>query len=239
MRSDSVFFRGIDQVVDAYRNNDIPSWAICASPKSPPMFRHVTDDIEEGAEVLQQALMKIMKNGSTAPLCLKVYEDIKPPDGKIKSNTPFDCCISFNLYDYNFEADPRFKHMQDLKDRIAALEQEKSALSMEADKPVGVIGKLMGMLERPEFQDMIMQGVVGWIKNKFSPLFPAKVGSINMNEQPTGSAWDTLAPDQQSKLTQAMEMLMRVDPLIGDHLLKLATKAAADTGWYSTILKFL
>lgn len=250
----AVLFRGIDQVVRAYQSAEIPAWSLWGG-KDQLLFSYSGDDMQEGENLLRQALEMLREGGSTAHLVLKVYSDLpekkdgKP--GKIKSNTPWDNSFGFSLFGWDEESpigQARTQGYRNLEDRIDKMQQlitnfiEREP-EEEEEKPRGFMGMIGGILEKnPQLQEMIVMGIAqkvkGFFNNDKTPV-AAMAGIDDQKPQQAGTAWDSLAEDQRQKLQKAMEMLMRVDPQIGDHLLGLANIAVNQPSKYQMALKFL
>jgi hypothetical protein len=86
----SVQFRGVNQVVGAYKSNNIPAYAVCYDKNI--NFRYIGKSMKEGAELLEAYLELLSQNESAAHYTLRLYEDLK---GKIKNSTQWD--MSFNF----------------------------------------------------------------------------------------------------------------------------------------------
>lgn len=249
MRNSAVLFRGINQVLDAYDANEVPSWAIW-NGKTSLIFKHVGTDMAEGAQLLKQALEKLRKSGTEASLILAVYE---APGKSINNKTPFDNSFPFSLWDpMNDDHSPYYaskakdnETIEELRAKVAALEADQEE---EPEMPT-VWGKVMGMIEPMLSQPDVQQAVMYWVAEKVRGILninkPVSMAGITSpSPQPAAensqaSNWDKLAPDQQQKLNQAIEILMGEDPQIGDHLLALAIIARDNRSKYNMALKFL
>ena len=86
-------FRGVDAVIEAYENANIPAFAVCYAKDI--NLRYTGDSIEEGAELLRAYLEKVKDIGSQAIYQLRLYEDL---NGKsMRSNTASDMAFKFVL----------------------------------------------------------------------------------------------------------------------------------------------
>lgn len=86
-------FRGIDAVIEAYENANIPAFAVCYAKDI--NLRYMGDSVEEGAELLRAWMQKVQDFGSNAIYQLRLYEDL---NGKsIRSNTASDMAFKFVL----------------------------------------------------------------------------------------------------------------------------------------------
>ena len=246
MRSSTVAFRGVNQVVAAYGNNDMPAWSIWSGKEM--MFAFCTDDIEEGKEMLRTTLKDLYNGGSEAQFALRVYEDM-PATGKIKSNTPWDRSFSFVLYgdeeyspyragrmSYSKEADEKIQAMQkeidDLK--LALLEAEEPE-----EKPDGINGIIAGIMEMPGIKQALAAKLAGFI-NTVIPFGgnpqPAAVAGLPEGNQPIPSLLDA---EQQAKVQQAINVLCTKDAKLGDHLMKIAEIALSNIKQYNGMVAML
>ncbi len=237
MRSNAVLFKGVDQVVTAYLKIDIAPWALWGTGKD-LIFSYSGQDSNEGLQLLQQALEMLAQNESQAILTLKVYDDLK---GKITSATPYSNSFNFALFD----PEDGMVHMPPKKSallgRITALEELILQQKKDETEPKSAtfMDKIGAIMDRPDVQDMLIKNVVGYVKKIFGGTQPISTMGNVQQPQPqgqSGSAWESVSADQQAKLQQAMEILMKRDPLIGDHMLALANMSVDR---YNMALKFL
>jgi len=243
----SVLFRGEEQVIEAYESMDVPAWSMWLG-SSQLLFsypkKNETANIVDGANSLREAIHMLKRGGTSSQLLLKVYEEL--PQGKIKSNTPYDNSFGFTLFGIDEESPAvqvRTQGYKNLEERIDKLAQLVMADREEQEeKPGGVMGMIGSLLEMPGAKEAVVSEVIGLIRNLFNknpqPPVATMAGTTTQN-QPQGSKWETLPTEQQEKLKKAMEMLMGVDPLIGDHLLGLANIAVNQPSKYQMALKFL
>lgn len=233
MRSNAVLFRGVPNVIAAYDRVDVPAWSLANGKDI--LFSYSGDDQSEGHQLLQQALDMLAENESQAILHLRIYDGLQ---GRITRATADTNAFPFALFDPEDGMVQMPKKKSELLARIAALEKK---LEGEEEKPKGLMGKLGAIIESPEVQSMLIQTVIGAVK-KFMGQGTTQAAAMGAIEQPQGatpagaSAWEALPVSEREKLQQAMEILMKRDPLIGTHLLALANKSA-DT--YAMALKFL
>lgn len=90
--SNSVQFRGEDQVLAAYQKRNVPAWALFCNKQF--LFKYEGKSLVEGLSQLREYLN--MMSDSVAVLTLCVYEDL-PAKAKIKSNTACDGSFNFTL----------------------------------------------------------------------------------------------------------------------------------------------
>jgi hypothetical protein len=95
----SVQFRGVEQVVGAYKSNNIPAYAVCYEKNI--NFRYVGRSMKEGADLLEAYLDLLSQNESAAHYTLRLYEDLK---GKIKNSTAWDMSFNFMVNEKSEES---------------------------------------------------------------------------------------------------------------------------------------
>jgi hypothetical protein len=256
MRSSTVAFRGTKQVVGAYRANDMAPWAICSGKDI--MFAFEEDDMEQGAQMLEEMLRKMEEGGSMAVYHLLTYEmaDLGPSK-KIKSNTPITRSFPFKIWyndgqaDDNYgptyqgrrqlqaEAEERVKKLEDeikyLKDRIESEEQQE-----EEERPGGIAGIISGFMEMPGMKEALTAKLVGFVNEKIFPMKqnrPAAVAGIQA--PPDVEAQSILTPEQQTRAQNALNLLCTLDPMLGDHLEKIARIAVENPGQYNWLVGML
>jgi hypothetical protein len=228
---------------------DVPSWSMWAG-KDQLLFSYNGGDILEGANLMRQAFELLRQGGSGAQLILKVYKSLNGQE--ITNKTPWNNSFGFALFTVDEDSPVQLARTQgytNLEKRIDQLQEMITTLATaepeQEEKPGGVMGVIGSLLEKnPQLQDVIVTGVVGMVKNFFNKSTATSVAVMgNIEKQPEtqtqGSAWETLPIDQQEKMKKAMEILMRLDPQIGDHLLGLANIAQNKPSQYKMALTFL
>jgi hypothetical protein len=244
MRSTTVVFRGISQVVEAYEANDVAAWAIVNGETI--LCADNPTSVAEGKKMLEETLQRLNRGNSRAAFDLKVYK-IKPGED-IMPRTQEYRGFRFSLYEDSemtpFEHgrktatemyDARFAEMQkeikELKDALAEAEE-----SEVKEKPGSAMGMISGILELPNVKQALSMKLVGLI-DKIVPLNiaarPAAVAGV-----PTGEA-SLLDADQQQKVQQAVYILCSKDAKLGDHLLAIANIAATDIKQYNKLTAML
>jgi hypothetical protein len=234
-RASQVQFRGVDQVVRAYRANAMAACSIWADTQM--MFAYENDDLDGGEEFLCKAFEMLKEGESEGLFTLKVYEGMDA--GKIKSNTPYSRSFKFSLYSRDESGSPyqdrqkgvltvleaRFSEMQaTFMDDLIEQMQAKREKDEQPEKIGGLMGLLNGFLDNPQVQTAIAGKVLGFLNiNPFA---------MNQNNQPakvagTSDAQVTsvLTPDQTAKVQQALTILCQFDANLGDNLLKIAAIA--------------
>jgi hypothetical protein len=252
MRSNTVAFRGVGQVVEAYKANDIAPWAIVTGmgKVQDVMFAFEEDDIEAGATMLEECLKRMKAGSSSASYSLRTYK-LKGVQ-EIESNTSWARSFPFKLYneedeDYSpFEAGRRHS-MREADERIKALQEQIDILKKqqeeqdeEEDKPEGMAGIISGIFNDPVMKPFIMQTIAG-IVSKIIPMpsgMPAQVAGIG-NGAATAPVESVLEEGQPEKVQHAVNVLCTRDPKLGDHLLKLADISVKNPGQFSMLLGML
>lgn len=239
MSSSAVQFYGIEQVIRAYENNDVPTWAIVAGKDI--LFQYVGDDIEEGSQKLYQILEMLKAGDSAATYQLKVYAE---PKGRyLNSKDDFNFSFKFKLE--TIEESVGYAGLRGVKlevlERLKALEEKNNIQPEEEEEEPqsflsGITNQLMGALQNPEVQKMIMVKVAGFVSSLFNraPAAVAGVQTRPMDEtKTTKELYDEMAPDQKAKFDEGIAILLQVDPLIGERLYKLALMARDNPQMYA------
>jgi hypothetical protein len=247
MRSSSVQFRGVKQVLNAYVQNDMPGWSLWWSPRD-LMAKYEGGSMQEGKDQLEAALNLLTEGGSEASYMLRVYEDL-PKGQKINSATPYSGSFNFGLFDYQGgrsvgdmspyqqrqsavmgQIDARFQELQDkyLGKIIAKMEEDDKE---EDEKPSGIMGVIGSLLENPSVQQALMAKLSGWLGSPSMLPAPAQVAGVGEGPK--------ISQEQYDKLAEAVNILAGCDPLIGDHLLELAKIARDNPKKYKMALTFL
>jgi len=208
----------------------------------------------ESRETLEQFLKLLATSSSTAVYTLNLYEDL-PVKTKIKPSLEADYAFNFTCYSDLGQESPfhsqAYGRMQQLQDTVTRLEAQAAARAAEQDleeEPAevgGVEGLLNGILgdDRVKvfIQNKMFELADSWIKPKPAP---APVRAMPMPQAASVGAVDPEKPyviteDQNIKITQALEILARVDPNLGDNLIKLAAIAQKEPSKYAMLAKML
>lgn len=243
MRSNTVSFRGVKQVLDAYTMQDMSAWSIWNGKDL--MFAYEGDSVTQGGNELRQTLDALREGGSQASYSLKVYEDL-PKKAKITSSTPYSRALSFSVFALDGDDNPyqarqntvigaleaRFTAMQeDMMGRMLKRMDEDDKKKEEVIVEKSGIGALLnGLLEMPEIKQAIAMGAVS-LMSKIMPMnkgaLPAKVAGTSQ-----GETVSVLNDDQVGKVQRAIDILCTKDPALGDHLLKVAELATNSPNKY-------
>ncbi len=236
MHNSSVQFYGVDNILTAYDNCEIPDWAflqgkgiICA---------YNDGDQTEGRSRLEQWLGMLEQSRSTAVYALQLYKD---PGGDITNKTPYNFRFQCKLVDEEAEFGRGAitnKRVAELEARLAEYQKEEE----EGEEIGGVQGFIAGIVKDPQMRQMAIAGIVGLVRKFFGPPgAPVTVSgvptteNIDGMEEREGKAYNSLSEHEQKKLTAAMIVLMEGDPEIGTNLLKLASILQNDPGKYKLL----
>jgi hypothetical protein len=249
MRSNTVAFRGVGQVVEAYKSNDIGPWAICngSGKVMDIMFAYEEDDVAAGAEMLSEILKRMQAGSSSASFALRTYKLKAGED--IMSNTAWYRSFSFKLYEdeefspfdagrshYAKQADEKIRLLQE---QIDLMKKQMEQDEEEDEKPEGVAGIVYGIFNDPIMKPIFMQAVAG-IVSKIVPMpaRPAAVAGIGNGAQ-AEPMQSVLESGQPEKVQQAINLLCTQDAKLGDHLLKLADISIKNPGQFQSLLGML
>jgi hypothetical protein len=245
MRSNTIALRGPNQVIAAYKTNDMPAWAICNGKDV--MFGCAAETMDEGEAFLRQTVYTLREGGSRGTFMLRCYE--LGASEKITNNTPASRSIPFLLWDDENE-DPyrqgRSSYAREADEKIAQLERQIEELKAEIaeqqqdEKPEGIQGFIGSIIEDPYMKNVIMQAIAGFVQ-KVVPMGgsrqPAAVAGIESGT--SGVLPSILAPGQPEKVQQAINILCTQDAQLGDHLMKLADIAIKNPGQFKVLLGML
>jgi hypothetical protein len=264
MRSTTIVFRGIAQVVEAYTANDTAAWAIVNG--NDILAADAPDTVDHGAKLLEEALRRLHAGNCRASFDLRVY--------KCKPGTDIDMTMKhhrafrFALYgeeEYTPYEAGRKRALAEAEGRYLQLEQEiaelKKALAEKDSEEVEELDAMAGInkfFETP-LGRMIQPRIAGLIERVIpfpaAPPRPAQVAGIGdqlsrMAEgpqsqtmqqppPPAGPGPSLLDGEQLAKAQSAIAVLCSRDPKLGDHLEKLARIAVENPGQYSMLAGML
>lgn len=204
----NVHVTGIDNVLEWYKQMEIPNYAIF--DKNQFLFKCLTNSLDEGAEHLRWWADIMGEN--YGHFTFKVYEDVQVIKDKTACDGSFNFCLNEN---------PNRGHNNELLSRITAIEKklkggdEEEEEEEQEDNTYG-LGKLGLILQHPAIEplttlllDKASDRIVEWFDGK-----PAKVAGVERQSVPT---------DEQSKIDNAIKRLQKTTPNLGDILIKLAT----------------
>lgn len=225
--SSSVQFKGLESVIAAYENREVPAWSLWQGKQF--MFKYEGSDISEGSTQLH-ATLEMLAQSSNAIYTLKVYEDL--PGGKIKNNTPDDGSFNFKLnlegqeitnnqYAVVRNNNALLEEIREMKAQIAAMQEEEEE---EPQSKLGLIGEILNDPGISQIVQPLIMKFLG-IGSPEAPLQRA-VGSIS------GTNDDDI-------LNNAITFLKSVDPQLPKHLSKLAEIAKNDPPTFQFLLQTL
>ena len=247
MSSNGVQLRGVSSIMTAFDNLKIAAWSVTYGRNI--NMKYAGGNFGESRNTLSGFLELLKDSDTTAMYTLHIYEDL-PKGGKIKLSTEPD--YSFNFLVTEEEA-PRHARNREiiesnriLMDKVTALEARLAAREDEGDddQPMGSLGAILsGLLEDDKIKDWIRTKAIGladkWFNNPQStnvvPMNRAigKVGAVTQDDP------ILINEEQRVKMTEAIEILARVDSRLGDNLMKLAKIAESDPGKYNTMAAML
>ena len=246
MSTNGVQLRGMGAVLQAFDNLKISPWAVTYGKNI--NMKYAGASFPESRNTLQAFLQMLKDSDTVAVYTLHVYEDL-PKGGKIKLSTEPD--YSFNFLVTEDEA-PRYARNRELAesnkvltDRITALEAKLLLQEdEEEDEEPGSIGAVIsGLLSDERVKDWIRTKAIGWADQLLTPprsnVVPmgnssaARVGAVSPNDPVL------IDEEQQKKMQQAIEVLARVDSVLGDNLLKIAKIAENDPTRYQMLTRMI
>lgn len=218
----SVQFRELDEVIQAYQENNSPVFAIFHNESL--IRKYTGDDIDEGCQQLAKELVKL--ENSAAIYTLRIYDSI-PDKGAIRSGTPYDGSYNFRFREYDAvsgtkKTDPQLLELLGrMNDRLDDLEEEREEKANGAG--VGWIGELLANPEIKNIAMGVLSGVLQSVVGSLKLPTPATVGDVP-NGDPLQLALNTLAKN---------------DPNIVEHLQKLAAISEQNKPMFKMLLQTL
>lgn len=228
--SSSIQFRGAGPVLIAFEARGVEAWSIWQGKQ------FMTKGM--GSDELSAFIDALQKSGSTAIYTLKVFEDVTDIK-KVKSGTDHDGSFNFRLFERDDEAIGGSLSMinpNSLASRFNKFEERMSAFferyeSEETEEEEeNVLGTITGLLQDPDKLEKLInlgRSLLG------SPQPGYTIGNVQRmpdNNSNSGSA--SLSPSTQSlvvnpeeklkRLGEAIDTLEKNDPLLIEHLEKLA-----------------
>lgn len=239
-------FRGLTSLMAAYDNNKVIAWSVMYGKLV--NAKYIGTNQHEAREALRIFLTQLRQSDTTAVYTLNLYEEL-PKGAKIKASTEPDLAYNFIITEDEAPRHARYAEIvqtnQDLLNRITALEGKLAiADSDDDDEDDGSIGGIIsGMLKDERVKTWLQNKALGLADKLFSTPLPAKVLSMDSQAAKIGAvtADDPILinEEQQAKCNEALEILCRCDPNLGDNLLKIAKIAENDPGKYQMFSKML
>lgn len=230
--ANGVQFKNKDQVLNAYQNNKIDTWAIFCGRE---LFTRGSD-IDE----LTSALDLLEDGASNSVYTLRVYSGLN--SNQVKSNTPNDGGFNFRLNGENMEVTNgqymTFIKTNELQSKISGLEKKIEELQSELDESEtpNKLGKIGEILDHPLI-GKILENVAMTYLQKWIP------GGIPGNQpapappRPVMSAVGNIANNRE--LVEALERLQKHDDKLTEHMVKLAHIAENDAVTFTYIMSSL
>lgn len=215
----SVQFRGTEQIMQAFNDNNGCGWAIFEGNKL--LFKGIYSDTLE--KNLHNMTACTPNSAYATTYSLRIYEDIKDRK-KINYKTDWDCSFGFKLIAEDEEqtrrterSNSRSNEIEQLKIELQQLKEEREDTN-ENDK-LGIIGKIFTHPVLGNYAGMILggilQNVIPGMRNM--PALPAAINGLPGNA--IAGNGDT---DQQNlSLDEIVKQLQQHDPRIKQHLYKL------------------
>lgn len=136
--SKAVHFDKPKAVLDAYRKQDIPAFALFCSKQL--VSKYQGDDIADGEQALAFWVKNLMQDERAAIYTVCLYEEV-PPKG-IKDNTPYDGSFNFRFFKYPAGYLPEDISrtvgggMDKLFEKLESMQEEIKELRELKDQPV-------------------------------------------------------------------------------------------------------
>ena len=249
----SVQFFGIESLLETYDNCKVPAWGLFCARQI--ICSYEENDLEAGAQLLQQFLEAIEK--SPATYTLKLYKQRNRNEIIINEKTACDLSFNFKLSnEYHPFTRPTGRGLQVQRNgRFSPeeIEQLKEAIGITDEIPERKsIGEIIGdALTNPEELNKWI-GTIRDIKNLLAPqpygpaqianvTFPAATAKLpprsteKTNEPMTDAEREALAV----RLGAAIDILEKNDPKIVEHLEKLAIVSQDNKTMFNFLLKSL
>lgn len=249
MGSKGVQFRGCGQLMQSFDNCKITKWAVFYDKNINCKYQ---DDIwTESRETLRLFLELLSQSNSTAVYTLCLYEDLKK-DQKIKPSTEPDYAYNFTLFDEEMNGNGwhsrRNDESKEMRERILQLEAKLKLAEEdnedEDEQEGGIGGVINGILGSERFKSWIQDKAFLFADKLFDP--KGNVVDMNSNQGKLGKVGAVKDTDpilidevQQQRAAEAVEVLARVDPYLGDNLLKIAAIAQNDPAKYKAFAAML
>ncbi len=231
--SSSIQFRGMNEVLDAYEARAVDAWSLWQGKQ------FMTKGIE--GESLKTFIAALCKAGSTAIYTLKVFEDVTDIK-QIKSSTDHDGSFNFRLFERDEESvgggsyrspgslSYRFEQLEERMNKFFEKVEEEDP--EEEEEKNDVLGTITGLLQDPDKLEKLInlgRSLLG------SPQPSYTLGNVSRAGGDTGQqGGPSLSPsnitpekiadpeDRLNRLGVAIDTLEKQDPLLVEHMEKLA-----------------
>jgi hypothetical protein len=221
-----------DSVLSYYDEYDNPCYRVFAGHKPDPNFvRFLYDGTEKGIgrEKLVEALNSILSNPDNTNVYLIEILASKGKKMECLNSITFQLNKKEQFLPYN----PMMGAMQNpnITNELNLLRSEISALKMQLDEvdedeeEEPEENFLSGFMKNPQIQNMILQQLAGL-------LTPMKVTNV-------AGVIEKSDVDQETKIDEAIEILLQYDNQLGDDLLLLSELAKNDPSQFNFLIKML
>ena len=242
----SVQFRTVDEVIEAYENLGIADFAVWCD--NVMQFPYEPETLELGIAYLEQ-LLETVKRNSAAIYTLKIYKDVPP--GGLTDKTPYRAAFNFQLKRQGEDGTMTYvpggggvqgellgavteltQVVRDLKDARTTLPAgDDDGEDEQADDGLGFLGKVMN--------HPVMGPIAGDLFRRISGA-PAQLGGPpQQGATMAGVPGAQLSAEQEGKVNKALAALRKLDPDLGDHLLKLSIYAETNAPGYTHLVGML
>lgn len=227
----SIQFKGIDSVVAAYENRDVPAWSLWQGKQF--IFKYEGNSIDEGSQQLTEYL-NMLAQSTNAIYTLKVYEDV--PGGKIKSNTPDDGSFNFkinadsqeitnNQYSRMNNSNAILERLERMEQRLIEREEEEG--DEEPESKLGLIGEIISHPTIQPIAQAFITNILG-------------IGKTNGTAAPAQMPRAAISGiNDDAILSEAIKELTAHDPKLPEHLAKLAALAKENPQGFQFLLTTL
>lgn len=237
--------RGADNVIQAFKNRDVKSWAIFQGKQ----FLFKGDD-----ETDLQSVLEFIANGSKVVYTLKVYDSLTQKE--VKEKTDSDGSFNFILLDEGEDYDQHAQYANSnragkLYERLRAIEDHIAGIGQiePEEKPETFEDILKGFIKEPDALIKLINagkmilGINPGPNINGYPAQPApayngqgqRIGNINKSmTTPAGTPEERL-----NRLASAIDILEKNDPKIVEHLEKLASISEGNINQFNFLLQAL
>jgi hypothetical protein len=252
MSASAVQFRGADNVVSAYESNAVAKWALFIGKDIFSSYNG--DDLAAGAAKLEGILHLMSEAFTGAAYQLRMYED---PIKTISNVTPFNYSFKFKVMDDDDQESGTM--YSKLTAKMAMLEKKIAEQDEDEDPDAevgGFQGALLGMVNRPDVQNMLLNSVIGLVNQWMGKMQPAAAAMGSVPAEPPAApaapagddqeetasfakAYGDMVPEQKALFDAAIKILVTKDPYIGTNLIGLANILQNDPSKYTWLAKML
>ena len=226
---------GTDAVLSWFDiNAKSPYYSVCDN-KGNILFQYTGTDIDEARELLENNL-RVAENNEANDICMiKIHQKVAK-GGSVDNKTPHIASIHFrpaHLKAYSTQPyQPSYDSSSRLMEEIHSLKSQLNAMQMkmseeededdEDDEPEEN-NFLSGIMNNPQIQTMILSALSGIMKPKANVSAVAGVEDVSEDE----------------KIFEAIQILKKHSPTIGDDLLLLCQIAENNPAQFNMLLSML